>query len=849
MAEIPKVLSVTGLRQDAAAVLRRVRGRKQPLIITQRGRAAAVRLSVDAYEWGKRKRQIQLLLARSEQEIAAGKGYGPLAAQPAPGPCRTGSTVLSGEGPTQEDAALSRRNPLILGLLSVSIISLELSWTRIFSAEFFYTFAFLILSLAILGLGLGALALRLFSGLDRDESLPWLLSLTGAAVLAGPPLVFRLGLDFAQTFHSAAMVAKLLLAIALLSSAYLFGGCALALLLRRNHRDIPRLYMADLVGGGLGVLLVIPSMNLLGTPAAAFGCALPVLLAAFLVARRWLRILPAILAIGMLFLGQHGADLLELKREEPAPVIYRHWDAVAKMKILDRGEGLRGLNIDNAANSPVFQFDGNWDRPDSLRFQFNIDVTNLVHRFDACTFLSLGAGGGGDVLQALQAGAAKVHAVEVVPQANWLLTKGPLAAYTGQIYADPRVIVATEDARAYVRRHPQTFDVIYSLSSNTFAALASGAFAMAENYLFTTEAFEDYWKALTPHGFLSMEHQFYMPRLVSEVRDALRHLGVPNPEQHFAIYKLPSLRRHILLLSKDPLTDEIRENAYGAEAFHNEEYLQLLYPPPPGKDAGLIARIVANGWRAEQDSAAINLSPATDSRPYVAQLGLWKNLRLTGLDKITPYEFNGFPLARLLAVVILLVGLLFVVPLTLLPYLRSDERLRTVPWLYFFTIGMAFMMVEVILIQKYTLFVGPSVYGLATILFTLLFCSGLGSRASRSVDDRVPFVAIAGWLLLDIFVFPRLLTILGGLTLPPRMVIVALLVAPLGFAMGMPFPKAGLRVGPLIDWGLAVTGTASVLGSATILLVAFSFGFGVALAVPALLYLVALGMLRRKSAW
>ena len=56
--------------------------------------------------------------------------------------------------------------------------------------------------------------------------------------------------------------------------------------------------------------------------------------------------------------------------------------------------------------------------------------------------------------------------------------------------------VVTEDARTYVRRHRGAFDVIYSLSSNTWAALGSGAFALAENYLFTTEAFQDYWRAL-----------------------------------------------------------------------------------------------------------------------------------------------------------------------------------------------------------------------------------------------------------------------------------------------------------------------------------------------------------------
>ena len=74
MARVPELIPVTDLRQDAAAVLRRVRGRKQPLVITQRGRAAAVLLSVDAYERGEHERQILLLLARGEQEITAGKG-------------------------------------------------------------------------------------------------------------------------------------------------------------------------------------------------------------------------------------------------------------------------------------------------------------------------------------------------------------------------------------------------------------------------------------------------------------------------------------------------------------------------------------------------------------------------------------------------------------------------------------------------------------------------------------------------------------------------------------------------------------------------------------------------------
>ena len=82
--------------------------------------------------------------------------------------------------------------------MSVTLIALEMVWTRLFSAEFFYTFAFLTLSLAVLGLGLGALALHLFSFLNRGKTLGISLSLASLTALVGPPLVFKHGLKFSE---------------------------------------------------------------------------------------------------------------------------------------------------------------------------------------------------------------------------------------------------------------------------------------------------------------------------------------------------------------------------------------------------------------------------------------------------------------------------------------------------------------------------------------------------------------------------------------------------------------------------------------------------------------------------
>jgi hypothetical protein len=169
--------------------------------------------------------------------------------------------------------------------------------------------------------------------------------------------------------------------------------------------------------------------------------------------------------------------------------------------------------------------------------------------------------------------------------------------------------------------------------------------------------------------------------------------------------------------------------------------------------------------------------------------------------------------------------------------------------LYFFAIGMAFMSVEVVLIQKYTLFVGPSAYCIATILLTLLISSSVGSYFSRRISAPLAFAGLLAALLLETFALHYASAALGSLGLPARLVAAALLVGPLGFFMGMPFPKGALRVGALVDWGFAVNGTASVLGATGILLVGMHFGLQVALLVATGLYVLAGLLLARARAW
>jgi prevent-host-death family protein len=75
MSKVPQIVPVTDLRQDAAAVLRRLKGSREPLVITQRGRAAAIMLSPESYERSQQERELLRLLARGEREIAQGEGH------------------------------------------------------------------------------------------------------------------------------------------------------------------------------------------------------------------------------------------------------------------------------------------------------------------------------------------------------------------------------------------------------------------------------------------------------------------------------------------------------------------------------------------------------------------------------------------------------------------------------------------------------------------------------------------------------------------------------------------------------------------------------------------------------
>jgi hypothetical protein len=199
----------------------------------------------------------------------------------------------------------------------------------------------------------------------------------------------------------------------------------------------------------------------------------------------------------------------------------------------------------------------------------------------------------------------------------------------------------------------------------------------------------------------------------------------------------------------------------------------------------------------------------------------------------------------------------------LAPLLRSKERRLNVNgrlafFTYFGCLGLGFILIEIVLLQKLSLFLGQPIYTFAVVLGSLLICSGIGSYLAGRVDevssDRLSLyvVAIVALIVSALLLLPKVLSWTLGFSFPWRMCIAILLIAPLGVPLGVPFPT-GLRMiekeaSLLVPWAWAVNSFFTVIGSVIAIILGMTLGFTAVLAIAAALYAVALVAIRTRGA-
>jgi MFS family permease len=162
---------------------------------------------------------------------------------------------------------------------------------------------------------------------------------------------------------------------------------------------------------------------------------------------------------------------------------------------------------------------------------------------------------------------------------------------------------------------------------------------------------------------------------------------------------------------------------------------------------------------------------------------------------------------------------------------------------YFGLLGLGFMLVEVPLLQRFILFLGHPAYAMTTVLFAILFFSGIGSALSRRIGTRLALALLIGLIGVYAVGLPWLFARTLALPLSARMLAAVLALAPAGLLMGMPFPQGLRRLSALaarpellLPWAWGINGALSVVASVLAALLALSFGFDVVLLCGALCY-------------
>jgi hypothetical protein len=761
----------------------------------------------------------------------------------------------------------ARKTYASLATVSAATLFLEIIVTRVFSVTLAYHFAFVAVSLAMLGMAGGAMYVYLHR--ERYQVHNSLAAIGGLTTYLAASMVLvyllSLGVRF-RTDPPAEALTALGLIVGLWMVPFFLSGAIVSIALTRTAFPPGKLYAADLIGGALGCLLVQPALTRLGPPASiGMAALLLVLVGECLLAggqterhrgRRWRLLLAAglvaFVALGLAAPRKVSPRWIHGRLEDTPEQVF--WNSYSRVAVFPperhhpTGWGMgsnfraaqysdvtiRWENIDANAGTLVTQVGHDLSGQGYLTY----DVTNAAYALrEEGPVVVVGVGGGRDLLTALTMGRHTITGIELNPVLVRLLRKD-YADFSGNIASNPRVRLVVGEARNWLERNPDTFDVIQISLIDTWAATASGAYCLSENTLYTVQAWQTFLKRLKPTGILSASRwSWETVRMVSLAEAALASTGQREPSRCVILLEniLPPDRVDgvsTLLVSPSPFSPE---DVRRIRATASQAGWRVLYCPTA--PAYPYTELLDPGRApAYQRACPADISAPSDDRPYFFNL-------LRPADLLTPNRWRQRPampglstgpveayvgaasvLGALTMVLVLATALLTVVPLYSHQGRRVWKRGDLTTAVYFAAIGLAFMLVEMALIQRTGIALGHPVYGLQVSLFSLLLGSGLGSLLSGKVPDLqrrgarlllVALVAVTAAGVLGLSPFTLWLASTPQVT---RIVAVAGLVLLMALFMGTAFPT-GLALArwrgrdELLPWLWGTNGVFSVLGA------------------------------------
>jgi len=782
--------------------------------------------------------------------------------------------------------------PTYLGLFSVAMATLmyEILLTRIFSVTMWYHFAFMAISIAMFGMTVGAIIVYLFPNYFRAEKTHQQLALSSLlfAISIVGSFVFHLFVPFiAAGAHWAEALMHVVGTYVVISIPFIFSGIAVCLALTKFTQKVSKLYAFDLCGAAAGCVLLGALLNYADGPSAVFFIAGFAAVSGFLFALggskgggkpfNGIALGSLICAIGLIafaslnsYMADQQKPLLRLRWVhgyiEPVP-LFEKWNSFSRVKIAgdpndmhrpyawgltskwpqDKKASEMELMIDAGANTWLTKFDGDPSKVEYLKH----DLTNIVHYIRPnARMLIVGVGGGRDVLSALIFKQKWIEGIEINNNIIYAVNKY-FGDYTGHLDRYPNVKFANDEARSYIARSKDKFDIIQISLIDTFAATAAGAFVLTEHSLYTIEAWRSFLNHLEPDGVLTISRWYFksrpveMYRLVSLATAALKDQGVENPRKNIVIVAAmggASGGRGMdgigtMLVSKKPFSEADLEKVTN---FAKENLFEIVLSPATSIDENFAKITEAKDLEPLLETFPVNISPPNDDSPYFFHMLRFRdifnaNLWANGTMSHNPMAVSV--LGLLTITVIILTSLCIVVPLLL--RMKSAPLRGSAPLLFYFgMIGFGFMFVEISQMQRLIVFLGHPVYGLSVVLFTLLLASGLGSfiTGNLSLSEKMtsfnsPVMRFGALLIVPVIfgsVTPMLIANFSAAETVVRIAIAVALLFPLGLYMGMAFPIGMLMAGgaqkELTPWLWGINGATSVCASVVAVAIALNFG-------------------------
>ena len=776
------------------------------------------------------------------------------------------------------------------GMVGFVGLTLEIAYTRIVSFKLFYYYTYFVIGLALLGFGAAATVTALSDRLRRRDVLDTVRIMAPGVALVGVVsylLVARMPTDVNQIWTAsstgrAGFQFLVVIALALALTAVFFGlGLVISLLIVVESADVRRLYFWDLAGAAIGCLLAVPLQRTIGPPAmvllslvafAGLGLAIAIRLGH---GTRLAGAGLALTAVAAFVTNGYDVRTDDTKTLKLSDASEGDWGAVFRVDAVDLGD-LQIVHHDGLWGSSIWRYDGT----PATTARFDTDDRQIPWAALGRTpdrVLIIGAAGGNEIQAALTYGVGHVDAVELNPVTRDLLTD-TFAQYSGNIANLPNVNYVQGDGRTFLARSSDDYDLIWFVAPDSYAAsnaATSGAFVLSESYLYTREMIETAFDHLTPNGLMVAQFGDFdfetrptrTARYLVTARDAVGdQLAAFDEHVVLVVEQAPEeiSRVSTIVLSPSRFDGAAVErvvgtigNVPGARAVH--------LPGGLGTQEGITAALIAgDDATVEQlvDAYEFDISSISDDRPFFWHFTPFADV-LTNFSR--GMEDSEIAIGERLLLMLLVVAVIVAAILLALPFLATRrsgfERPAPVPerWrllVYFAALGLGFMVVEISMIQRFSLLLGYPTLSLSVSLFTLLIATALGARWSAWVQGdvrrRLLMTVTAMWVITLIYllisdaVTERVL----AWSEPGRIALVIVMLFPIGVMLGMFLPTgvdrarqlagiSGADTGRVVAWCWAVNGFFSVIGSTMTTMLSMTFGFDRTMLLGLVLYAVA----------